>query len=103
MVSKWYFGPNMAKNEVLKGNLSFFFFLFHGFSKTLPVNLWFHDFGGSDKLKLKVLSLKPRVLTENSAEGRILNRIPLVSMKCTFSFNFSDPPNRENRRFTGKV
>ena len=51
--------------KVLKGNLIFFF---DGFSETLTVYLRFHDFLVVQKLKLKVVSLKPRVSTEK--EGR---------------------------------
>ena len=50
---------------VLKGNLTSFFF--DGFSETLTVYLRFHDFLVVQKLKLKVVSLKPRVSTEEEA------------------------------------
>ena len=49
---------------VLKGNLTFFFY---GFSETLTVYLRFHDFLVVHKLKLKLVSLKPRVSTEEEA------------------------------------
>ena len=59
-----------GRKKVLKGNLTFFFY---GFSETLTVNLRFHDFLGVQKLKLKVVSLKPRVSTEEEAEGLLLS------------------------------
>ena len=68
------------------------------FSSTSAVSRFF----GVQKLKPKVLSLKPRVSTEEEAEGLFLSRIPMVSMKCTFSFRFLIPQKSWNRRFTVK-
>ena len=138
-------------SRVLKGNLTFFFFFGRfqwNFNSISAVSRFF----GVQKLKLKVVSLKPRVSTEK--EGRwfhwnqgfrlrrrlggfietkgfdwdggrrpssqsntlgfneyhptsfsveylwfqwnppalLLSRIPLVSMKCTFIFQFLIPP-----------
>ena len=65
---KGNFVPNMTKMRFQIKPHRFFLFFGTVFSDTLPVNLRFHDFLGDQKLKLKVLSLKPMVSTENSAK-----------------------------------
>ena len=65
----------------------FFFWRFQwNFNSISAVSRFF----GVQKLKLKVVSLKPRVSTEMEAEGLLLSRIPLVSMNTT------QPPSQLN-------
>ena len=74
---------------------------------TVSVKLWQEICGFTflvvRKLKLKVVSLKPGVSIEAEADGLCLNRIPLVLMNTTFSFNFWYHQKCEIHRFLVKV